>query len=90
MEKKSDTEYLLSGRLEIDFINEKFPELDLPEGEYQTLSGYVVMTSETIPELGEEVELDPYKFVVEKVDDTKIEVLRLILMEKEYQSEDED
>ena len=87
MEHISEGEYLLSGRLEIDHINETFPELDLPEGEFQTLSGYVVMTSETIPELGQEVELGKYKFVVEKVDDTKIEVLRVIEI-KESENQD--
>ncbi len=64
--------------MEIDFVNEKFPELNLPEGQFQTISGYVVMTSETIPELGQEVILGDYKFIIEKVDDTKIEVLRVV------------
>lgn len=78
LQKISDDEYLFSGRLEIDFLNEKFPELEFPEGEYQTLSGYVVMTSETIPALNEEVELGQFIFKVEEVDDTKIETLRVI------------
>ena len=87
MQKVNEGEYLFSGRLEIDYINEKFPELDLPEGDYQTISGYVVMTSETIPELYQEVELGRYIFKVEKVDDTKIEILRVI---KKPDMENED
>lgn len=78
MEKVGEHEYLFSGRLEVDFINEKYPELDLPEGEYQTLSGYIVMTSETIPSLGEQVELGQNIFKIEEVDDTKIEIVRVI------------
>src|SRR5687768_1953845 len=54
----SDTEYLFSGRLEIDYLNEKYPDLKFPHGEYETLSGYIVMTSGTIPESGQELELD--------------------------------
>ena len=77
LEKINDNEYILSGRLEIDHINEKFPELKLPEGEYQTLSGYVVMTSETIPEPGQEIVLDQFTFKIEEVDETKIETVRL-------------
>ncbi len=88
MEKVSDKEYILSGRLEIDHINEKFPELNLPEGEFQTLSGYVVMTSETIPELGQQVDLDNYRFIVEKVDDTKIETLRVIISTADEEEEE--
>jgi len=82
MQKISDSEYLFSGRLEIDAINEKFPELELPEGEFQTLSGYIVMTSETIPDVGEQVELDGYIFKVEEKDDTKIETVRVIRIEE--------
>jgi len=85
IQKLNDGEYLFSGRLEIDFLNERFPELELPEGEYQTLSGYVVMTSETIPDLNEEVELGDFVFKVEEVDDTKIETLRVIRKVEEGQ-----
>ncbi|MEZ4985937.1 MAG: hemolysin family protein [Saprospiraceae bacterium] len=49
-------EYLFSGRLEIDYLNEKHG-LFLPEGEYHTLSGYLVTTTEDIPEQGEVMEL---------------------------------
>ena len=77
IEKISDDEYLLSGRLEIDYIHEKYPELQLPEGEYQTLSGYIVMTSEIIPEAGQEIALDNYIFTIEDVDETKIEIVRI-------------
>ena len=83
LQKIAEDEYLCSGRLEVDFLNEKFPELNIPEGEYQTLSGYVVMTSETIPELFEEVRLGNLLFKVEEVDDTKIEVLRIMVQEEE-------
>lgn len=87
MFKVSDDEFLLSGRLEIDYLNEKYPELDLPEGDYQTLSGYIVMTSEIIPELHQELDLDNYHFKIEEVDDTKIEVVRLKLLPKKEENE---
>lgn len=90
MEKLGDGEYMLSGRLEIDHINEKFPELDLPEGDFQTLSGYVVMTSETLPQPGEVVSLGNYRFIVEKMDDTKIEVLRLMIAENDEDQDQQD
>ncbi len=88
MEKIKDGEYLLSGRLEIDYINEKFPELNLPEDDFQTLSGYVVMTSETLPQPGEVVALENYRFIVEKMDDTRIEVLRLMINEEDADNEE--
>jgi CBS domain containing-hemolysin-like protein len=80
-EKISDAEYLFSGRLEIDYLNEKYPLLKFPEGEYETLSGYIVMTSGTIPEAGKELELDDCRFVFEKVSDKKIELIRVFLID---------
>ncbi len=77
-ERIGDTEYLFSGRLELDFLNDKYPELQLPDGEYHTLSGYLVMTTESIPEQGDEIELGEYKFIVVLMSDTRIETVRVI------------
>ncbi len=74
----SDDEYVFSGRLEIDYLNEKYPALYLPEGDYHTLSGYLVMTTETIPEAGVEIILGNYKFILEAVSETKIETVRVL------------
>ena len=78
MQQINENEYLFSGRLEVDHINEKYPELNIPDGEYQTLSGYIVMTSEDIPQLGEQVTLGSYCFKIEEVDETKISMVRVI------------
>ncbi len=78
----SDEEFVFSGRMEIDQINEKY-FLDLPEGEYQTLSGYIVMTSGDIPEQGTEIVLGDYRFVLEDVSNTKIDTIRVFKLPKE-------
>ena len=77
-EQVNDTEFRFSGRLEIDYLNEKYPSLHLPEGEYHTLSGYIVMTTGSIPQEGAEIELSGYLFVLEQVSETKIETVRII------------
>jgi len=74
----SEEEYIFSGRLEIDYLNNKYDNLSFPTGEYSTLSGYLVMTTETIPAQGAEIELDGIKFILELVSDTKIETIRVI------------
>ena len=62
-EKLSDTEYLLSGRLEIDQINEKY-NIGLPESEdYETLSGLITYYYENIPALNEEIEIEGFKYL---------------------------
>ena len=76
-----DKEYVFSGRLEIDYLNEKY-NLKLPEGDYHTLSGYLVMTTETISPQGGTIHLDPYDFVLELVSETKIETVRIIKREE--------
>jgi len=83
--KLSDNEFIFSGRLEINYLNEKY-ELDFPEGEYTTLSGYLVMTSESIPEKDTEIEMDGYTFIIELVGDTKIDTIRVI----KHQNHDEE
>lgn len=76
------SEFIFSGRLEIDHLNEQYEVLDLPEGEYHTLSGYLVMTSGKIPEAeGDEIEMDGYRFIIEKLSETKIELVRVIKLE---------
>jgi magnesium and cobalt exporter, CNNM family len=74
----TETEYIFSGRLEIDYLNDKYENLDFPEGEYSTLSGYVVTTTEAIPAQGAEIEQDGFRFIFELVSDTKIETIRVI------------
>lgn len=76
-QKISEHEYMFSGRMEVDDINEKYPDLQIPEGEYSTLSGYLVMTLGDIPEEKEVVELDGFLFTLEKVDEKKIELVRV-------------
>ncbi|MDF1694322.1 MAG: hemolysin family protein [Saprospiraceae bacterium] len=80
----SDNTYRFSGRLEIDYLNEKYENLNFPDGEFHTLSGYIVMTAQTIPEQGDELVLNGCKFLFEVVSETKIEILQVqVLEEKE-------
>ena len=74
----SQSEFLLSGRLELDHINEKYEALNIPEGDYHTLSGYIVMTSGEIPNQGEELRIGDYRFILVEMSDTKIETVRVI------------
>jgi putative hemolysin len=78
----SDNEFLFSGRLEIDYINEKYG-LNIPDDEYQTLSGYITGKTQNIPKKGEKVEIDGYRFEMEMVSDKKIESARVIRLVEE-------
>ena len=72
----SDNEYIFSGRLELDYLTEKY-NLEFPEGESETLSGYIINYHETIPQQKERIIIDDYEFDVLNVTDTRIEMVKL-------------
>ena len=75
----SDTEYIFSGRLEVDYLNEKYG-LKLEENEeYETLAGYILHYNESIPEEGEKILLNEYTFEFLSVKNARIEEIRVIL-----------
>ena len=77
----SENEYVLSARLEIEKINEMF-ELDLPESdEYMTLGGLILHEYQSFPKLNEVVTIDGYEFKIIKNTATKIELVRLKVVE---------
>lgn len=77
--KVSDHEFIFSGRLEVDYLNEKYPELAIPAGDYNTLSGYIVTETQSIPEQGVKLQLDGKTFILELVSDRKIETVRVLV-----------
>lgn len=78
-EKVSDTEFLFSARIDIDYLNEAF-KLSLEESEeYDTLAGLIIHHIESIPTQGDSVQLEKYRLVVEEVSDRKIETVRLFI-----------
>ena len=74
-------EYVLSGRLEIEKVNETFG-LDLPESdEYLTVGGLILNQYQSFPKLHEVIRVGCYQFKIIKVTATKIELVRLKVME---------
>ena len=73
----NENEYILSGRLEIEEINEKF-DLNLPESdEYQTLGGLIINEFQRIPKPHEKIVIDRFQFNIIKATSTKIELVKL-------------
>ncbi len=77
--KMNEKEFLLSGRLEVDYLNEKY-HFDLPDGEYETLSGYITAQTENIPKKNEIVVFGHFEFTILKVTDTRIDEVKLRLL----------
>jgi Mg2+/Co2+ transporter CorC len=74
-------EYMLSARLEIEKINEMFA-LELPESdEYMTLGGLILHEYQSFPKLNEIVHIGHFEFKIVKNTATKIELVRLKVVE---------
>jgi putative hemolysin len=72
----AEHEYIFSGRLEVDYLNEKYG-FDFPTDESETLSGYIITEHETIPKIKERIILGRYEFDVLLVTDTRIETVKM-------------
>ena len=76
-----ENEYEFAGRMEIGRINEEFG-LDIPESDdYQTIAGYILYHYQTLPRLGETVEIKNYRFTILRRKATKIELVRMKIEE---------
>ncbi len=73
----SPNEFIFSGRLEIDYLNEKYM-LELPESDdYETLAGLVLHYHEDIPAVGEQIKIDDLLFTILHATHTRIEQVKL-------------
>jgi CBS domain containing-hemolysin-like protein len=78
----SDGKYEFSGRIEIGELHDRFG-IDIPEDdEYQTLAGYILFKTGTIPAVGDEVDIDGLKFKILKSSATRLELISLTLPEE--------
>ena len=72
----AENEYIFSGRLELDYLEEKYG-LEFPRQESETLSGFIINYHETIPRQKERIIIDDYEFDIINVSDTRIEMVKL-------------
>lgn len=73
----TDNEYLFTGRMELDFITEKYG-LEFPADESaETLSGFIVQHNAGIPAEKEKIIIGNYEFNIQSKSDTRIETVKL-------------
>ncbi|MEO8822884.1 MAG: hemolysin family protein [Ginsengibacter sp.] len=73
----ASNEYLLSGRLELDDLQEKYKLTFKKTEETETLSGYIINLHESIPREKDRIIIDDYQFDILKVSQTRIETVKL-------------
>ena len=72
----SATEYIFSGRLELDYLYEKYG-IDFSSDNSETLSGYLIQYHEAIPKVRTTIHLDHFDAEILAVSDTRIEKVKI-------------
>lgn len=75
----AEKEYILSGRLEIDYLNEKYG-FNFPPTESETLSGFIISHYEAIPQVRTRIIIDDFEFDVLNVTETRIEMVKMRIL----------
>jgi len=83
IKKLKDGSFILSGNVEIEELIEKYPEIELmvEPSEYDTVAGYIINNLGRIPKVNEEVLIDNHKFIISKASPSKLETVKLILLD---------
>lgn len=73
----NDKEYILSCRLEIDYLNDKY-NLNLPESDdFETLAGLILFYNQSIPKLNEVLIIKGFRIKILQVSNTQIKKIQL-------------
>ena len=75
----SDNEYLFSGRLEIEYLNEKY-HLNIPEtDDYDTLAGFILYHHLNLPAVDDKIQIEHYTFIVKRLTNTRIDLVQMTI-----------
>ncbi|MEY2924194.1 MAG: hypothetical protein RLZZ337_742 [Bacteroidota bacterium] len=72
--------YTFAAKLEVDYLNEKY-DLKIPEGDYETLGGFVLANLEEIPKVDEVFVIDKYEIRILEASEQRIERLEMKYLE---------
>jgi len=72
----TDKSFIISGKIEIDRLNEEF-NLEIPEGEYETIAGFITSELGFIPSIKKEYFIDNYRIEIIHSSKQKIELIKL-------------
>jgi len=77
----SRKEFVLSTRLEVDYLNEKYNlNIEVSE-EYETLAGFIIHHHESIPLINEKIKIHPFMFTILKSSGNRIEEVKLEILD---------
>ncbi|TAD99306.1 MAG: HlyC/CorC family transporter [Bacteroidetes bacterium] len=74
--------FIVSARLEVDFLNEKY-SWEIPEGDYDTLGGYIISETKNIPQVDDVVHTQRFMFKVISKQDVRLDFVQVTLKKLE-------
>ncbi len=80
LRQTGENSFIASGRVDTDELRGRF-DVDLPEGDYETVAGYLLERAGSIPTPHEQFEFDGYRFYVLKATASRIDLVRITRME---------
>lgn len=73
-----DGSYLFDADISVDYLNKKY-QFEIPEGNYDTLGGYIIAVHEDIPKEGAELQIDKFRCSILSMEGTRISKVRLYM-----------
>jgi len=71
-QKLTDGRFKLSARHEIDYLNDKY-EWNIPEGDYDTLGGFILSVTGSIPKENDLIQIHPFEIRILTMEDARID-----------------
>ena len=87
VERLTNGDYLVDGGMAIEDVNELL-SIRIPDEDWETIGGFLFSTLEHVPEVGESVDFDGWRFRAHEVEGRRVRRVRVCLLPNE--SDDED
>lgn len=83
MKRIAPNNFVVSGNSEIDELMDAFNEIEIPlePSQYDTVAGYIINHLGRIPKVNEEVLIEGNKFIISKATQSRIETVRLTIID---------
>ena len=71
-------EYLVDGRMPVSELNDEL-DIDIPDDDWDTVAGFVFNTLGRVPDIGDEIEHDGWRFITTEVEGRRIRRVRVVV-----------
>ncbi|MBT30127.1 MAG: hemolysin [Thalassobius sp.] len=82
VKRLDDNNFLLNARNEVDRLNQEF-NWQIPEGDYETLGGFILYLHGDIPEIGDQIDAGHLLFTIKSMEDARIDMVQLTVIDRE-------